>query len=92
MITLLILNNVLHEIDAFLSSFMGWVVQPFNAIGDYIVAFQIPQTWLNIWSLAHYFLPIGTISVLFGLTAILILFKIAAAVLHFFSLGILFKS
>ena len=92
MITLVILNNVLHWVDSFYSSFMSWAISPITAIATYIQAFYVPQTFLDIFSIANYFLPIGTIAVLFGLTAIIILIKILAAVLHFLSLGILFKS
>ena len=55
MITLLILNNLLHWVDSFYSSFMSWAISPITAIGSYIQGFYVPQTFLDIFSISFIF-------------------------------------
>lgn len=92
MITLLVLNHIANLINSLYAAFFGWAIQPLTNMATTIQSFYVPQTILDVFSLANYFLPMGTISLLFGLTVIMIFIKIVASVLHFLSLGILFKS
>ena len=88
MITLLVLNHIANLINSLYAAFFSWAIQPLTNMASTIQTFYVPQTILDVFSLANYFLPMGTISVLFGLTVIMILIKIAAAVLHFLSLDV----
>lgn len=92
MLTLLVLNTVLHWFDSIYSTLFSFIVEPFTNIATYVQTFYIPQTILDMFSICIYFLPIGTIFVLFFLTFQIIKVKIFFSVLHVLSGGIFFNS
>lgn len=66
-----------------------WVnsIPVFDSLTTWFTNISIPQSVYNIFAFTAYFLPMGTIHILIGFTAIIIFFKILTALLHFFTLG-----
>ena len=89
MITLAIINFALSCVNAFISNYLSDLIEPLTDLATFVSAFQIPQTILDIYALVVYFLPIGTIGILFGFTVVIIIAKFVLAVIHFLP-GLLF--
>lgn len=83
MITLTILNFILDLATNLATHIFGNLLQPMTSLSQYIQAFYIPQTILDIYANVCYFLPIGTIAILFALTALIVTAKIIMSLCHF---------
>lgn len=73
MITLAILNYCISIIDYLLTHAFYDVYVYLSNLGTSIQALQVPATIYSIFSLVCYFLPIGTIGVLFFITMTLVI-------------------
>ena len=91
MITLAIINFFLDLGSRFILNFLSGIVEPLNDLTSYITLFSLPQTLIDIYSLATYFLPMTTISILLLFTASLIIAKTLLSIAHF-GFGIIFGS
>lgn len=90
MITLAIINFLLGLANSFIMNYFSNLIQPLTSLGSYIVAFQFSQTFLDVYSVVMYFLPVSTIAILFGFTCLIVIFKLVVSTLHFVGLGIVF--
>lgn len=91
MITLAIIDFFLDLGSSAILYFMGNLFTTFNSLTSYVTAFAIPQTILDIYSLATYFLPLTTISILLTFTVTIILAKTFISLVHFLP-GLIFGS
>lgn len=83
MITLFVLNQILQWFDWLLSHlFSGFGSYLANA-GSKLSVFTVPSTIYDFVSITVYFLPMGTIIVLFNITLLLIGIGLILAFLHF---------
>lgn len=92
MIILMLLNFVAQVENFLLLHIFQFTVPTLNSLTTWITGLSVPQTLLDILSVTVCFLPMGTISILLGFTLILITFKVIVSLLHFVTLGILWKS
>ena len=92
MIILMILNFVAQVENYLLLSVFQFTVPTLNSLTTWITGLSVPQSILDILSVTACFLPMGTISVLLVFTFIIITFKVIVSLLHFVTLGILWKS
>lgn len=83
MITLAIINFALSVVNTLITTFLSDLIEPLTDLATFVSAFQVPQTILDIYALVVYFLPIGTIGILFGFTVIIIFAKFVIACAHF---------
>lgn len=85
MITLAVLNYVINIFDYLLSTLFNPFYIFISNLGTQIQALQVPATLYAILSLTIYFLPMGTIGVLFTITlsllAIMIIYSFVYSVL-----------
>lgn len=90
MIILFLLNflvNLEYEIVNFV---FAQSVPIFSDLTTWITNISVPETVWNIISLAVYFLPMGTITVLIGFTFVILCFKALVGFVHMITLGKLF--
>ena len=90
MITLVILNWIIGLADSFIINLFSDLIEPLTDIGEYVIAFQLPQTFLDVYSIVMYFVPVTTIAVLWSFTCLIIVFKGIVSALHFIGLGLVF--
>lgn len=90
MITLAIINFLLGVANAFIMNHLSNLIEPLTDIGTFVAAYQIPQTFLDVYSTVCYFVPVTTIAILSVFTASIVIFKGLVSILHFVGLGIIF--
>lgn len=90
MITLAVFSFILDLGSGLLNYLFSPVLQNFNELTQFITAFAIPQTIIDVYGLVCYFLPVATIAVLLILTSLIILFKTFVSVIHFLGFGLIF--
>ena len=73
MITLAIFNYFINIVDYILTHALNSIYVKVADLGTMIGALQVPATIYNILSLCIYFLPMGTIIVLFNITIVIVL-------------------
>lgn len=91
MITLWILNHVFAMFDSFLNGLFAPLYYFIADLSNNISALQVPTTLIETASLVAYFLPLGTMLILFNITIGLLALQLALGLLHFIvhGLGIL---
>lgn len=91
MITIALIDFFLDVGSRFITNyFSGWF-STLADLGTYISAFYFPQTLLDTLSLVAYFLPLGTILTLLAFVIIIIQIKLVVSLIHFATLGLIFK-
>ena len=91
MITLAILEFFLSLGFIFLSTYFSGFVTSLSQITQMIDGYSVPQTLIDVLSIAAYFLPMGTITTLLFLTFTLIAIKLIVSFIHFVSVGFLWN-
>ena len=87
MILLTIFNFLISLGNSILGLLFQNAIPVLDNLTLWVTNVSVPQTLLNIFALVVYFLPMGTISVLFGFTVTIVLTKIASSLIHLFTLG-----
>ena len=82
MITYAILNQFLNLIDYILTGVLNPFYIKISDLGTSIGALQVPATIYDILSLTIYFLPIGTIVILFNITLVMLAILISYAFIY----------
>lgn len=91
MITMMFVNFFLDIGSRFIINYFStWTISLSN-VTNYLSVFSVPQTLLDIISLAAYFLPFTNVLILLGMTFIFIQVKLVVALIHFGTLGLIFK-
>jgi len=91
MITMALVNLFLDIGSRFITNyFSGWT-STLADLGTYVSAFYIPQTLLDFLSLTAYFLPLTNVLILLGFVLVIIQIKLVIALIHFATLGLVFK-
>ena len=90
MITLAILNFILDVFSRWIFYGLNFLVGTFSSATNYLSGFSVPQTILDVLALSYYFLPMGTISILLGITIVIIIIKTGVSVIHVLSAGLFF--
>lgn len=91
MITLAIIDFFLDIGSRLINNyFSGWT-SSLADLGTYVSAFYFPQTFLDILGLVAYFLPLGVVVTLLAFVIVIIQIKLIISLIHFATLGILFK-
>lgn len=82
MITLTVLNYIISAFDYLLTHILNPFYVKIADFGTLIGALQVPAAVYNILSLTIYFLPMGTIVVLFTVTVSLLLILVIYAFVY----------
>lgn len=82
MITLAVFNLVLNIFDYLLTHVFSTFYNAIPNLTNSISSLQIPQSLYDILALTYYFLPMGTVGVLFDITIALILGAIIYAFVY----------
>lgn len=62
-------------------------IPTFDTLTTWFTNVSLPTTFYNILANATYFLPMGTIVILWNFTVVFIFFKIVLAFIHFITFG-----